>query len=194
MDVRVADRSDLDGVVEVLTGAFREDPLWGWAFPGGEGIDEWWRFLAGSAMRYPWVWVAGDFAAVSVWIPPGGIELTPEEEGEVDGLLADLLGPRAPEVATLMDRFEESHPKDRPHYYLSLLGTRPDQRGKGIGMALLADGLSRIDAEGAAAYLESSNSANVPRYEKHGFRPIGGFERPGGGFSATTMWREPQTA
>lgn len=194
MDVRVADRSDLDGVVEVLTGAFREDPLWGWAFPGGEGIDEWWRFLAGSAMRYPWVWVAGDFAAVSVWIPPGGIELTPEEEGEVDGLLADLLGPRAPEVATLMDRFEESHPKDRPHYYLSLLGARPDQRGKGIGMALLADGLSRIDAEGAAAYLESSNSANVPRYEKHGFREIGGFERPGGGFSATTMWREPQTA
>lgn len=93
-----------------------------------------------------------------------------------------------------MDRFEESHPKDRPHYYLSLLGTRPDQRGQGIGMALLADGLSRIDAEGAAAYLESSNSANVPRYEKHGFREIGGFERPGGGFSATTMWREPRAA
>ena len=80
MDVRVAREADLDGVVEVLTGAFREDPLWGWAFPGGDGLDEWWRLLAGSALRYPWTWIAGDFQAVSVWIPPHGIELTKEEE------------------------------------------------------------------------------------------------------------------
>ena len=165
MDLRVADRSDLDGVVEVLTGAFREDPLWGWAFPGGERIDEWWRFLAGSAMRYPWVWIAWDFAAVSVWIPPGGIELTPEEEGEVGDLLTELLGPRAPEVEDLMNRFGENHPTDRPHYYLSLLGTHPDQRGKGIGMALLAENLAQLESEGAPAYLESRNSANVPRSE-----------------------------
>jgi len=190
MDVRVAQPDDLDRVVEVLAGAFREDPLWGWAFPGGVGLDRWWRFLVESAMRYPWTWVAGDFEAVSVWIPPRGVELTPEEEAELEPLLVDLLGPRAPDVMTLLDRFEECHPKDRPHYYLSLLGTHPDHRGRGIGMALLRENLALIDSEGAHAYLESSNSANVPRYERAGFRPIGRFDRPDGNFTATTMWRD----
>jgi GNAT superfamily N-acetyltransferase len=171
-------------------GAFREDPLWGWAFPGGVGLDEWWRYLAGSALRYPWTWIAGDFEAVSVWIPPRGIELTEEEEAGIAPLLERIAGPRALDIMVLMERFDESHPTERPHYYLSLLGTHPDHRGKGIGMGLLAENLALIDTEGAPAYLESSNSANVPRYERHGFRQVGGFERPGGGFTAATMWRD----
>lgn len=190
MDVRVAREADLDGVVEVLTGAFREDPLWGWAFPGGDGLDEWWRLLAGSALRYPWTWIAGDFEAVSVWIPPLGTELTKEEEAGVEPLLWRIAESRCEEIMLLMERFDEHHPRERPHYYLSLLGTHPDHRGKGVGMGLLAENLALIDTEGAHAYLESSNSANVPRYENQGFRTIGEFERPGGGFTARTMWRD----
>jgi ribosomal protein S18 acetylase RimI-like enzyme len=30
------------------------------------------------------------------------------------------------------------HPREPPHYYLTLLGTHPDHRGKGIGMRLEA--------------------------------------------------------
>jgi GNAT superfamily N-acetyltransferase len=190
MEVRIAERSDLDAVVEILTGAFREDPLWGWVFPGGDGLAEWWRFLVSSALRYPWVWVADDYAAASVWIPPGGTELTPAEEAQVEELAVELAGPRASDLMVLLDRFEEGHPTERPHYYLSLLGTRPDRRGEGIGMALLEENLKVIDGEGAHAYLESSNPVNIPRYEKRGFVPIGGFDRPDGNFTATRMWRE----
>jgi hypothetical protein len=58
-------------------------------------------------------------------------------------------------------------------------------------MALLADGLARIDAEGLPAYLESSNSANDHRYERLGFGRVGEFKRPDEAVTVSTMWRPP---
>jgi GNAT superfamily N-acetyltransferase len=95
-------------------------------------------------------------------------------------------------VLELLGRFEATHPHDPPHYYLSLLGTDPRRRGNGYGIELLRHNLATIDAEGMPAYLESSNSANDPRYERLGFRPFGSFERPDGQLTVTTMWRDPE--
>ncbi|HEX3911329.1 MAG TPA: GNAT family N-acetyltransferase [Solirubrobacteraceae bacterium] len=174
-----------------LWAAFAEDPLWSWAFPEGAKLEVWWRFLVQSALRYPWVWVAGDHQAVTVWIPPNGHELTEAEEQRVVPLIEELLGPRAPAVIELIERFDESHPKDVPHYYLSLFGTHPAHRGHGVGMRLLAESLARIDHESMPAYLESSNPANDRRYERVGFKPVGSFSTPDGSQKVTTMWREP---
>lgn len=190
MRVRVATLRDLDELTATFTAAFAADPLWSWALPDLEGLATWWRFLVGSALRYPWVWIADDCAAASVWIPPGGDELTEREKAAVEPLLGDLLGPRLPIVMELLKRFENAHPSEPPHYYLSLLGTHPDHRGKGLGMALLADNLARIDAEGAPAYLESSNPGNDSRYERQGFRRVGEFTRPDEQLTISTMWRE----
>ena len=194
MKVRVATERDLDGVTATLAAAFETDPLWSWAFPARDDLSAWWRFVIGSALRYPWVWIADDYAAVSVWIPPDGVELTEAEEASVEPLLSDLLGPRAAEVSELLVRFDDTHPAGPPHYYLSLLGTHPDHRGKGLGMSLLADNLAKIDAEGKSAYLESSNSGNDPRYEGHGFVRVGEFTRPDEQLTVSTMWREPNSA
>jgi ribosomal protein S18 acetylase RimI-like enzyme len=192
MPARVATEKDLDKVTDILTAAFSTDPLWSWAFPDDRSRATWWRFLVSSALRYPWVLIADGDAAASVWIPPGGVELTEEEEGRVEALLQDLTGARTPHVLELLGRFEQSHPRERPHYYLSLLGTDPDHRGKGVGMALLAEGLARVDAEVMPAYLESSNSANDGRYEELGFERVGEFRRPPDDVVAVaTMWREP---
>ncbi|MBK5231631.1 MAG: GNAT family N-acetyltransferase [Thermoleophilia bacterium] len=190
MRVRIATTDDLEGIAETLTSAFEADPLWGWAFPERAGLHAWWRFFAGSALRYPWTWIADDYASVAVWIPPGGIELTAEEEAAMGPLLTDLLGPRADEVTRLIEAFDENHPTERPHYYLSLLGTHASQRGKGLGMALLAENLATIDTERAPAYLESSNPANDVRYVRQGFNRIGGFDRPDGGAPVSAMWRD----
>jgi len=191
MDVRVATAEDLDGVAETLTLAFESDPLWSWAFPRREDLGVWWRFFVTSALRYPWMLIADDYAAAAVFIPPGGVELTEEDEAAVDPLLRDLVGERAAEIIELLDRFERAHPKGEPHFYLSLLGTHPHHRGKGLGMSLLSDGLTRIDAEGGATYLESSNAANDHRYENLGFVPVGRFTRPDEQVAVSTMWRAP---
>lgn len=181
MKARVAGERDLDGVTDTLWLAFAEDPVWRWAFPEHEQLRPLWRLLVGSALRYPCVWVIGDYAAASVWIPPEGTELTAEEEKQLEPLGHDIL--------ELFERFEDSHPRNEPHYYLSLLGTHPRHRGEGVGMSLLAQNLAEIDAEGAPAYLESTNPVNNRRYEGVGFTRRGEFRTPGEEHPIATMWR-----
>jgi hypothetical protein len=92
-------------------------------------------------------------------------------------------------VIDLLTRFENSHPRDRPHYYLSLLGVHPDHRGEGLGMALLAENLKRLDSE-KLAFLESSNPGNNQRYERLGYRQVGDFTTLDGERTVATMWRD----
>jgi GNAT superfamily N-acetyltransferase len=193
VQIRTAGPADLDGLTALFGQAFREDPLWRWAFPDEEHLAVWWRFWLASALRYPWVWIAGDFAAASVWIPPGGAELTEAEEQRVPSLLRELIGDRASDVLELLDRFETSHPREHPHFYLSLLGTADAHRGRGIGMALLAENLRAIDVQALPAYLESSNPANDARYRRAGFHRVGAFTTPGDERTVATMWRPGAT-
>jgi ribosomal protein S18 acetylase RimI-like enzyme len=189
---RTCTPADLDGLTKLLWLAFHDDPVWSWAFPDRDGLKAWWRFCIKSALRHPWTWVAGDFAAAAVWIPPGESELSEEEEHRVAPLIEELAGSRAPAVMELLERFEASQPTEPPHYYLSLLGTHPDSRGRGLGTRLLAGTLARIDAEGMPAYLESSNPANDRLYERLGFERTGEFSTPDGSHTVTGMWREPR--
>jgi ribosomal protein S18 acetylase RimI-like enzyme len=191
--IRIATASDLEGVTTTLTAAFARDPLWSWAFPDPEDLAVLWRFYIRSALRFPNVWIVGEYAAASVWIPPHETDLTEQEEERMGSLVTDLIGPRAPQVMELIERFEDSHPRGKPHYYLSLLGTHPDHRGRGLGMGLLSENLASIDAEGAAAYLESSNPANDRRYERLGFKRVGEFTTPDGECTVATMWREAKS-
>lgn len=196
VEARVAIEADLDAVAETMALAFYDDPVWGWAFPdldrrlGQHRVA--WAFAIEAALGYGWVWVTEGYTAASLWIPPGKPELRPEDEERIEPLMVELLGDGAPRVLQTFERFDRAHPQDRgPHYYLSLLGVHPDHRGKGLGMGLLADNLARIDAEGAAAFLESSNPANDHRYERLGFKCCGEFVLPEDGPNVTQMWRDP---
>src|SRR5437764_12226733 len=94
--MRVASRSDLDGLTSMLTAAFEHDPLWSWAFPDPNDLAVWWRFYIASALRYPGGWIGGDFAAASVWIPPDGTELADAAQSRVEPTLTEPAGPHAP--------------------------------------------------------------------------------------------------
>jgi GNAT superfamily N-acetyltransferase len=195
MEARVATGAEIPAAVEVLARAFYADPVWSWAFPDPERRlaqhRAVWELVAKAALSYKSAWLSGDCAAVALWIPPEEPELRPEDEERLEGLLVELLGDGATRVLQTFERFEAAHLSAQPHYYLSLLGTNPDQRGRGLGMGLLAATLERIDAEGAPAFLESSNPVNTPRYERLGFAVCGKFELPEGGPSVTQMWRDP---
>jgi GNAT superfamily N-acetyltransferase len=195
VESRAATRADLPVLAETMALAFYADPVWGWAFSDPERRLEQhravWGFLLESALDYGWVRIA-DAGAAALWIPPGRPELRPEDEPRFEPMVTDLLGGEAPRVLDAFDRFEHAHPADRPHYYLSLLATHPDRRGQGLGMGLLSENLIRIDAEGAAAYLESTNPANHRRYEGVGFSKWGEFELSEDGPPVTQMWRDPR--
>jgi GNAT superfamily N-acetyltransferase len=195
VNARVATSADLPAVAETMAKAFYNDPVWGWAFPDPERRLEQhrsvWRFFVEAALAYDWVWLTDSCASAALWIPPGRPDLRPEDEERMEPLIVELLGNEAARVLEAFERFDAAHPRGRPHYYLSLLATHPDHSGHGLGMGLLADNLVRIDAEGASAYLESSNPANDRRYERLGFARCGEFELPEDGPNVTQMWRDP---
>jgi GNAT superfamily N-acetyltransferase len=197
MHVRFASSEDTDGIARTLAEAFFHDPVWGWAFADPTQRkaqhEAWFRLLIGSALPHGWVWTTPAHEAASVWVPPGFPELDESDEARLGPMLQEMLGARAELVLEVFDRFEAAHPHDRDHYYLSLLGTHTDHRGSGIGMGLLAENLALLDAIGMPAYLESTNPANLLRYESVGFVVCGAFDLPDGGPSVTTMWREPSS-
>jgi GNAT superfamily N-acetyltransferase len=191
---RVATIDDVPAVAACLADAFHEDPVWGhWTFPDSDRraalLAKFMEFWAICGARTPWLWTSGDSETVTVWVPPGEPDMTPAEAAILEALLPELLGNRAPEVASLFDQFDDQHPHDEPHYYLGWWATHRDHAGRGLGTALIRENLALIDAEHMPAYLESTNPANIPRYEALGFRPRSEFGPPGGPV-ITTMWRD----
>jgi GNAT superfamily N-acetyltransferase len=190
--VRIATADDLGGIVRTLMSAFSHDPLWGPAFPDAahraSQMAALWRLLSGSALRFPWTFVTGNVESVAVWLPPGADELTAEESDGFEEFLLGLVGEAAThDIEAVMAQFEASRPSE-PHFYLSLLGTHDEHRGRGLGMTLLRENLARVDALAQPSYLESTNPANNARYESVGFERHGAFTTASGHI-VTTMWR-----
>jgi GNAT superfamily N-acetyltransferase len=199
MHSRVATDGDLPAIGRTLAGAFEHDPLWGWAFEDAErerklaALAEVFGFFAAAALDLGWVRVTDGVEAVALWIPPGAPEMSPADEERMPNVVAAACGPESTRrVLELLEAFEANHPHEPPHFYLSLLGTHPDHAGHGHGLGLVADCLAEIDAGDppAAAFLESSNPGNVPRYERLGFRPTRQVELIDG-LGGTQMWRGP---
>jgi len=191
-----ATADDVPAVAVCLTSAFYTDPLWGvWSFPDeaarARPLHDLMRFWAQAGVRRQCVRMTPAAEAVAVWVPPGEPELTGEEESAFEALIGELFGARADQLMALFDRFEEHHPREEPHYYLSLWATHRDHAGRGVGTSLLRENLAEIDAHRMPAYLESTNPVNVPRYEALGFRRRSEFSSPHGP-KVTTMWRPSQ--
>jgi GNAT superfamily N-acetyltransferase len=193
MSARPAEVGDVDAIVDTISLAFFDDPVWSWAFPDAGGrpvaFQRWWRLFVESMWPQGFTWLTGQAESVAVWAVPNGLELTRQAEASIPALLDEFLGPRAAIVLEALLQFEAAHPHDEPHYYLSIVATHDDHRGRGIGEALLAQNLELVDARHFPAYLESSNPRNLARYERLGFRPLNEFELVGNGPRVTTMWR-----
>jgi GNAT superfamily N-acetyltransferase len=193
MPARAATTQDVPTVTACLTSAFFEDPLWGpWSFPDADTrptalfrlLEAWVQ----AGVRHRWVRMSAQVEAAALWLPPGVPEMTAAEEQAFQELLLDLFGARTEEMLGVMDQFDQHHPHEEPHYYLSLWGTDRGHAGHGHGTALLEDNLAEIDSQHMPAYLESTNPVNLPRYEALGFRPRAEFSYAASPV-ITTMWR-----
>ena len=182
----------MDAITAAFTTAFFHDPVWGPVFPDEDRrarqASVMWRVYAVSALRYPWMFVTPQAEAAAIWIPPGGTELTADEARGLGELIEKAAGPEAAaSVQEIEARFAAAHPAG-PFFHLTILATHASHRGKGLGMGLVTETLARIDALGAAAYLESTNPANNGRYQSAGFAPHAEITMPTGHI-VTTMWR-----
>jgi len=193
----IATESELDGAIATIVAAFYDDPLWSWMFPDPDKRSRQHATIFGlyaeSALPKDGVWMADERAsAVAIFTPPGDRELSEQAEARLEPFLRDSLAGHAPTVLETLERFEAATPEGPPFYYLSFLGTHPESRGRGIGMSLLAELAVLADQEGRPIYLESTNPANNPRYERLGFEGQTVFTTPDDLHTVTTMWREPR--
>lgn len=78
-----------------------------------------------------------------------------------------------------------------PHWYLPLLGVRPESQGKGLGRAVLRRVFDDADRAGVPVYLETATAPNVALYERLSFMLRGSGELSGG-LPNWELLREPQ--
>ena len=168
-----AQASERDAVINALMLAFATDPCTRYLFSTPAAYCAAFRPFAeamgGGAAHGGLADLAEDGSAAALWLPPS----VKSDSGAI-GALIEAFTPaeRLPVLGQVVEQMGAFHPEE-PHWYLAMLGVDPMRQGRGLGSALLKAGLARCDAEGAAAYLESSNPKNVPLYERHGFEVIG---------------------
>jgi GNAT superfamily N-acetyltransferase len=158
----------------LLAGAFVEDPLMRWFFPGDDTRPHACAALFGlfaeqylAAGRVDVV-RRGRPVAVAMWRWPGTAGERPESLPTPPGLMTALMGAgRAAEVGAAMGVIADLRPRE-PYAYLHVLGVDPAVRRQGLGGQVLRPGLSAARSAGLTACLETMNPANVPFYEAHG--------------------------
>lgn len=170
--VRAAGPDDEAAVLSVVALAFASDPIARWATPDPvkflASMPQIAKAFGGRGFAHDSVYIAEGGGGAALWLPPG-VEPDSERMSEIVFQHGQL--DRLPELGELMERVRAYHPEE-PHWYLPLIGVDPAAQGRGIGAALMKHALARCDAEGATAFLESSNPRNVSLYERHGFEVI----------------------
>jgi ribosomal protein S18 acetylase RimI-like enzyme len=180
----------------MLARAFMDDPVANWACAVAGLRPRVLERFHGARLRHllghEEVWTTDTLASAALWAPPDEWKTTVRQDLELARcVLYPRLLPRVPFVVAGLLRLESVHPRDRPpHWYLAVLGTDPSSQGQGLASAVLAGVLSQCDADGVAAYLESSNERNIAFYARHGFRVIDELHLPRGP-TMWLMWRDP---
>jgi ribosomal protein S18 acetylase RimI-like enzyme len=159
--------------IDTIVMAFAADPVIRWFYP------EAWRYLAhyghfveafgGQAFGEGTAWSIDGFAGTAIWLSPTSHL---QDEAIVQHLESTVAPEHLPDLFEVLRQMDASHPAE-PLWYLAWLGVDTSMQGRGLGNDLLARCLQVVDADHAPAYLDNTNPANVPFYERHGFRVIG---------------------
>jgi GNAT superfamily N-acetyltransferase len=192
VNVRPALAEDFSPLAEVLARAFYDDPVTAWFYPNAarrmRHARRFFRIRLRQLTVHGLIYTTSDVAGAALWAPPGRWREDMRQALMQLPMLPVLL-PRIVRTTHAVRAIERHHPAE-PHFYLSVIGTDPEQQGGGIGSALLAPVLQRCDETGTAAYLECSKESNVSFYERHGFAVTTCIELPAGP-PLWLMWREP---
>jgi len=187
----------MNRAVTTLAGAFANDPLFTWIFPDPQQRAESLRLMnlvpLRFGVRYGHVTEANDGMAVAMWMPPGrgmtaagmircGVLAVPFRIGLP--AFGKFLGANA-----VMGKLHKKYVPE-PHWYLLIVGVDPDLQGRGLGTALVKEGLTRADEAHCPCYLETSDERNLAFYERLGFKVVGSAPLGNGGPPGWAMRRE----
>lgn len=162
--------NDRQSLLDVLMLAFSTDPVARFGFVNPS------QYLAGMKIVFE-ATLKPSLACKGAWLTEGAGALwlangLHPAEDDMGGLFEFLEPSRAEAMGELLGQMDASHPSE-PHWYLNFIGVDTHRQGQGLGSAVLKSSLVPIDEQGSLAYLESSNVANIPLYERFGFEVTG---------------------
>ena len=192
-------RTDVPAAVDSLAAAFADYPLLTALCPDAKRrsrvVEAFCRYLVRMSLRYECAYATADRAAVVCAWPPGR-EWPSRWTSLRMGAFAVLwrLGWRSSWwLLQIESEFDESRLKHvpGPHWYVPLLGVRPDAQGRGLSRAVLRPVFEAADRDRVPIYLETMTEANVAVYKKLGFE-LRGHRELTGGLPNWEFVRQPQ--
>jgi len=169
-----ATRSDKPKVLEILTEAFWDDPHINWFTGSGKSkrkrLETMMSHTFESALARGDVYLTEDKEAVAIW------RNSSQKVNNLSTLIENIkflyyFGIKKVNAISKLEKIvQEGYPKDKPFYYLFVIGTSKKGRGKGLSSILMNTILEQADQNKIPVYLETANVNNVPIYNKKGFK------------------------
>jgi len=180
---------DRFGVVATLTAAFQGDAIIRYQFTDDMTYDARAAAFFGHyfdvRLEGGEIFVADDVAGAALWSPPGGNRLGAEHvEQHWERNVVPALAPAEVARYNAFKKVLDAMTPAEPHWYLGLLGTRPDRQRTGVARSLLEPMMARAEEEATAVFLETGMPGNVEFYRRFGFETIAEDTVPGG----PTVW------
>lgn len=181
MQIRPLLDGEVPAAAAILAEAFVDDPLPRLLSPDARRRDARLRWYLSAVARYGLafgeVWAAvgaaGDLEGAAIWWSPTFVYPSTACAAYAGFLEGEaVLGVDVWEQ--LMDVGQvvgDVHMRaiSEPHWYLNILGVRPDRQRQGVGGRLLTQMLERLDRARIPVYLDTVRPENVPYYQRFGF-------------------------
>ena len=186
--------SDVERAAQVVSEAFRDDPLCTFMLPvprtRGTTLKKFFRAYGEVNIQNGRGFGVGDpLQGVAYWQFPDQPELSIglKSVGKFLPLLFTLYPIGMFRARAVLRQIDALHEKYAPgqHFYLDNLAVLPSARGQGLASRLMRPVLELADAQKALAYTDTVTQANVPLYEHFGFQCVEESAIPGSGL---TVW------
>ena len=183
MTARIPAPGERAAIVAMLAAAFQDDPVMAFIFP--DATDRRRRLPRLMAILYDGdgahgaCFVTAGCEAATLWRAPGLGKLRWPEKLRHGLPWLHAACPALPRALAVSAASDAAHPLE-PHWYLHIVGCRPQAQGHGHGAAAITPGLARADADGVPAYVETANERNLPFYRRLGFEVTHEWRVPNG--------------
>ncbi len=183
IEVEQAEKADTTGLIQILAKAFQTEPAFSFIIPDAvqreRRLPKAFAVIVGEDMKKGRIFKTSIDAAATMWRAPGRMRDNKWDEirTAIPYLLAfgDAIG-RGAKVAALITK----NLPDEDCWYLHYAGCVPAYQGKGMGGAVIREGLAAVDSERSKAYLETADEANLAIYQSLGFAIIKTWKVPDG--------------
>ncbi len=165
---------------EVLSNAFREDPVFSKLIPNDKErhktLFKIFKFQIKYCLKHGVVLSTSNLKGISLWFPPKNafISIWKSIKSGSLSLIFKIKWKNLHILRKNDDFCEDLHKKlvTTPHWYLSTIGIDPKHQGKGIGRRMLSFMINQIARDHKTIFLETNSKRNVIFYKHFGFRNL----------------------